>query len=72
MALAERLRIAIEESTLEFEGNTLRYTASMGVTSIQEDDKNLNDMLRRADQLLYYSKENGRNRCTTDQQTIAD
>lgn len=71
MALAERLRIAIEESTLEVDGKTLRYTASMGVTSIQDDDKNLNDMLRRADQLLYYSKENGRNRCTTDDESVS-
>ncbi|MAZ87069.1 MAG: diguanylate cyclase response regulator [Cellvibrionaceae bacterium] len=70
MALAERLRTSIEESTLDYDGSTLNYTASMGVTSIQEDDKSLNDMLRRADQLLYYSKENGRNRCTTDSDVI--
>jgi len=70
MALAERLRASIEDSTLNFDGSTLRYTASMGVTSIQVDDKSLNDMLRRADQLLYYSKENGRNRCTTDNDTL--
>ncbi len=70
MALAERLRASIEDSTLNFDGSTLHYTASMGVTSIQVDDKSLNDMLRRADQLLYYSKENGRNRCTTDNDTL--
>ncbi len=70
MALAERLRASIEDSTLNFDGSTLNYTASMGVTSIQVDDKSLNDMLRRADQLLYYSKENGRNRCTTDSDTL--
>lgn len=71
MALAERLRKTIEANTLSFEQHTINFTASMGVTSINEDDKTLNDMLRRADQLLYYSKENGRNRCTTDSATIS-
>lgn len=66
MALAERLRVNIEHSTLNFENHTLNYTASMGVTTIQAEDQSLNDMLRRADQLLYHSKEHGRNRCTTD------
>ncbi len=70
MALAERLRASIEESTLNFDGHSLNYTASMGVTSIRDDDKSLNDMLRRADQLLYQSKESGRNRCTTDSDSI--
>lgn len=70
LAVAERLRCAIESSSLSFEGHTLQYTASFGVTSIQPEDQSLNDMLRRSDQLLYYSKDNGRNRCTCDADLI--
>lgn len=63
--LAERLRQAIEEHPLESNRNTLRLTASIGVTSYRPGD-NADTMFQRADQMLYRAKENGRNRVESD------
>ncbi len=57
---AERVRKAIEEMTVEFEGKTLRVTASTGVAEISEEDDSIK-LIRRSDDSVYASKEAGRN-----------
>lgn len=44
------------------EGTLLRITASVGIARRREDDRDLNALMRRADQALYLAKQNGRNR----------
>jgi diguanylate cyclase (GGDEF)-like protein len=62
LAVAERLRQAIESSQRpEVDGPV---TASFGVTMLDQSDQGLTDPLRRADEALYQSKANGRNRVT--------
>jgi diguanylate cyclase len=57
---ADRLRAAINEQAISFEGKELRVAASAGVAEIgiSEDEKGL---IRRADEALYISKKAGRN-----------
>jgi diguanylate cyclase (GGDEF)-like protein len=66
LMLAERLRRLIDESEFEFEGKKIHMTISIGVATLAGN--NLSDweaMLKLADNLLYKSKNAGRNRVTS-------
>jgi len=58
--LAERVRTAIEKTVIRFDVKQLKVTASFGVTTAG-DNESPEQMLRRADEALYASKEAGRN-----------
>jgi diguanylate cyclase (GGDEF)-like protein/PAS domain S-box-containing protein len=61
--LAERLRVRIAEVDLPLPGEeTVRMTASFGVSALSPAQDNVDDLLARADRALYVSKRNGRNR----------
>lgn len=63
--IAERLRQALESEPLAASGEEIAVTSSFGVA---EAESGLNDalsaLLRQADEALYASKRNGRNRVT--------
>lgn len=61
--LGERLRILIEHSYILHGNEKLHVTVSLGATSLQPNDS-LESLLKRADSLLYESKNQGRNRLT--------
>jgi len=61
--LAERIRVFIEKSWLEFSGTIIKVTISVGATLVQESDSS-EDIIARADTLMYQSKTGGRNRVT--------
>lgn len=56
----EMLRRAIQELAIEFEGQTILITLSMGITG--NFGRDFGTMLQEADELLYRAKESGRNR----------
>lgn len=61
--LAERLRRLIDETEFEFDGQRIHITISIGLASLM--GQNFSDwetMLKITDQLLYKSKNSGRNR----------
>lgn len=60
IAKAEKLKKKIEEIELIVEGNVLKVTASFGVSDNQ-NCSNIDEMLQKADKLLYTAKESGRN-----------
>lgn len=60
---AERIRALIEKSPIRQDGRTLQVTVSIGGTLAGGPDT-ADSIVKRADDLLYQSKENGRNRCT--------
>ncbi|OMH28390.1 diguanylate cyclase [Motiliproteus sp. MSK22-1] len=60
-ALAERIRQAIESSTLESAGQKVTYTVSIGVTELSASDLTADDIIARADSALYSAKAQGRN-----------
>ena len=57
---AERARTAIEEASFRFEGIKLQVTASVGLAEVAVGEDN-EDLIRRADEALYASKNAGRN-----------
>ena len=59
--LAERIRKKIEALLIDYEGNQLHYTVSLGVASVDGDFESAKAWLDGADQCLYYAKEHGRN-----------
>lgn len=64
MELAEKLRRIVEARTIEIRGQKIRVTVSAGVATIPDrnNTKTSDDFYRCADDALYRSKENGRNR----------
>ena len=62
LPVAERLRQQVENSALTINGQAVHYTVSIGLTALQPGDVAIDDLLRRADKLLYQAKDHGRNR----------
>ena len=64
-ASAERVRVAIEETPFQIKGQEIWTTLSMGVASYSQDKTdNIDILLDRADQALYLSKRDGKNKTT--------
>ncbi|WP_185232345.1 diguanylate cyclase [Teredinibacter franksiae] len=62
-ALAERIRQSCEEQKIKTEdGEVFSITLSVGVTTIADQDLRFDQLLQRADNLLYQAKAMGRNR----------
>jgi diguanylate cyclase (GGDEF)-like protein/PAS domain S-box-containing protein len=57
---AERLRMLVENAKLRSENSELNVTISIGVALINDKDT-LDSIIKRADEMLYQSKQNGRN-----------
>jgi diguanylate cyclase (GGDEF)-like protein len=61
ITVAEKLRMAVERTEIQYEGQILRITASVGVsTLLPRDDRPLS--IQRSDHALYKAKRMGRNR----------
>jgi diguanylate cyclase (GGDEF)-like protein len=61
-SLAERIRRAIESSPISYGALAISATVSIGIAVIAEADRDVQDMIERADQGLYQAKNTGRNR----------
>lgn len=60
--LAERIRKAIENQIINFNGDNINVTASIGISVLSAADIRYEDLIARADEALYEAKTNGRNR----------
>lgn len=60
--VAERLRQNINKQVIKSDKNDFHISVSIGITNYTTADKQLADMIKRADLALYRAKENGRNR----------
>lgn len=68
IAVAERLRGAIDSMRVKGEKQTLQVTISVGVSQAGPGDTDCFDALKRADSALYAAKNAGRNRVCSEQQ----
>ncbi len=64
MESVERLRQRIENTPYLIKGQEYRITISAGIAEFETHMNSVMDAIDRADQALYASKEDGRNRCT--------
>ncbi len=60
--MAERLRIAISDTSMPVAGQLLHPRFSAGVTQLKSTDQSIEDCLRRADEAMYKAKQAGRDR----------
>lgn len=65
LAIAERMRLAVEQSDFSVDGRRVGLTISAGLAVRIAGDADYDSVLRRADDALYRAKENGRNRVET-------
>lgn len=63
--VAEKLRVLVAGTEIPHDGEKLSVSASFGVTIARADDT-LESAVKRADSLMYASKQNGKNRVTSD------
>ncbi len=60
--VGERLREAVEKADINAYDENIKLTISMGISTFPDDTSELSQLIDRADQMLYKSKEAGRNR----------
>ncbi|MGZ8180961.1 MAG: diguanylate cyclase [Methylobacter sp.] len=61
LRIAERVRQTIEKNVIEYEkGKNLNITVSIGISTLTESETSA-DLIKRADEALYYAKAHGRN-----------
>jgi diguanylate cyclase (GGDEF)-like protein len=60
LKIAEDLRAVVEDK--DFSSVDKQITISLGISSFPDDASAKQDLIEKADQALYYAKENGRNR----------
>jgi len=58
---AEGLRKCISDHIVSNEDGTIRFSISLGAATVIDSDKDVYDVLKRADKNLYKAKRNGRN-----------
>ena len=63
--LGEKFRSLVGNTEINHCSETLSVSVSVGITAIRSDD-DMNSIVERADQLMYKSKKNGKNRVTSD------
>ena len=64
--ISERVREACANEPLEYEDKTFTVTVSIGVSLLKQGDT-IEKAMKRADELLYEAKKQGRNRCIVEE-----
>jgi diguanylate cyclase (GGDEF)-like protein len=59
---AEQVRRLVGDQMFEYEGDTFPVTISVGVATVEGEDIDVSTFIKRADDLLYRAKREGRNR----------
>ena len=63
--LAEKIRQLVDSTEVMSKSGPLSVSISIGVTTVKKED-DAESIVKRADELMYQSKENGKNRVTSD------
>lgn len=63
--LGERIRNAIQQSSMTSEEPSLNVTCSIGVNAVSTDGASIDQAVKRADKAMYEAKKRGRNRVVT-------
>jgi diguanylate cyclase (GGDEF)-like protein len=70
--VANRLRLAIENTKIVFKENIFRLTVTIGVAGLTQKDRDIDSLVHRADAALYKGKQAGRNRVEVSGPVQAD
>lgn len=72
LPIIQSLHSAIEHTTVEAYGHIVSMTVSIGLTSYPSLCDDINQLLKRADWAMYYSKEHGRNQIKVDGNDVTE
>jgi diguanylate cyclase (GGDEF)-like protein len=70
--IVEELRLRIEEIQIPYEGDIVTTEISVGLASYPETCHHIRELLNRADGAMYYSKKEGRNKVTIDNDEVQE
>lgn len=62
MVVGERIQTMWAQTPVNLDGELFHSTVSIGVAEVSPEDKSFDDLLRRADKMLYKAKDTGRNK----------
>ena len=62
IVIGERVRLNLAELSILAQNHRFNITISLGISALKPDDKNIDDLLKRADDALLEAKRSGRNR----------
>ncbi|MDZ5432168.1 sensor domain-containing diguanylate cyclase [Pseudomonas fluorescens] len=65
LQVAERLQREIQRLSFDHDGQTFGITVSQGLTSLKDEDENIENLFARADAAMYQAKRDGKNRIVT-------
>jgi diguanylate cyclase (GGDEF)-like protein/PAS domain S-box-containing protein len=66
LQVAERVQREIQRLRFNHDGQTFGITVSQGLTSLTDEDENVESLFARADAAMYQAKRAGKNRIVTD------
>lgn len=70
--VAERIRKTIANNTIDYQGQNIQVTVSIGVAVLSPQDSRYEDLISQADIALYKAKNSGRNRiCLAKERVVA-
>jgi diguanylate cyclase (GGDEF)-like protein len=70
--VAERIRKTIANNTIDYQGQNIKVTVSIGVAVLSPQDSRYEDLISQADIALYQAKNSGRNRiCLAKERIVA-
>jgi diguanylate cyclase (GGDEF)-like protein len=64
--VGERIQSIWAQTPVNLDGELIHSTVSIGVAEVSPDDKSFDDLLRRADKMLYKAKGTGRNKVVAE------
>jgi diguanylate cyclase (GGDEF)-like protein len=66
LKVAEKLRTVVKNISVRTDDSEIHFTVSLGVAGILPEDKDVSEMIERADRALYEAKKAGRDRTVLD------
>ncbi len=73
LRIAEGIRLAVEQNSIEYNGETLRPTISIGVATCPLHARTAQELIAAADLSLYQAKSNGRNQvCSPGEEAVLE
>lgn len=60
--VAENIRKTVEESEVEYDGEIIKFTISIGIKYFENNELEINELLNQVDKKLYQAKSEGRNK----------
>lgn len=70
VTIMQRIRNSIKETPIVYNNKTVYVNVSVGVAAYPDTTKDLSGLIDRADKAMYYSKNNGRDRLTVDDDSL--